>query len=189
MMKLIGSTTSPYVRKVRLLLEGHEYQFVTLKALSPEGSKQLDSYGPVKRIPILIEDEKTIFDSSLICEYLLAKKSISLSIEEKLDLKLIDELCDSCISLFQQILWKTDPDWKNEQSSRMLKRANSILDHLDNIQSTNRLTLFQKDWLVCVLDWLSFRDVIAWKDNHDNLVSLYTESVDQKRFTNTKLTI
>ena len=189
MTKLIGSTTSPYVRKVRLILEGQEYDFETLKAFSPEGSKQLENYGPIRRIPILIEDGKTIFDSSLICEYLLEQKSISLSIEEKLDLKVIDELCDSCINLFQQILWKIDSDWTNEQSIRMLKRANSTLDHLDKLQSKNRLTLFQKDWLVCVLDWLSFRDVIPWKENHENLVSLYTESIDQEKFTNTKFTI
>lgn len=189
MMKLIGSTTSPYVRKVRLLLEGQEYQFETLKALSIEGSKQLETYGPIKRIPILIIDEKVLFDSSLICEYLLEQKSISLSIEEKLDLKLIDELCDSCIILFQQILWNIDPDWKNEQSTRMLSRANLILDHLDLIQSKNSLTLFQKDWLVCVLDWLCFRDVIAWKEKHEHLESLYIESIGLEKFTNTLLTI
>lgn len=60
-MKLIGSTNSPYLRKIRLLLEGREYDFETLKALSPQGGEVLKSYGPVKRIPILISDNKNNF--------------------------------------------------------------------------------------------------------------------------------
>ena len=186
-MKLIGSTTSPYVRKVRLLLENVDYEFETLKALSPEASSILEKYGPVKRIPILIDNGKHLFDSTIICEYLLEQKSIQLSIDEKLTLKLIDELCDACIALFQQKIWKLDKRWQNEFSTRMLSRAFGILDLLESLQAEGKLTSFQKDWLYCVLDWLSFRSVINWIENHPCLSNFYDNSKSLSKYASTKL--
>lgn len=185
-MKLIGSKTSPFVRKVRLLLQDQNYDFEELKALSPEGTEKLKQYGPVLRIPILIVGGQTLFDSSLICEYLLEKKNITISIEEKMTLKLIDELCDAGISLFQQILWNIDPEWKNEQSKRNLLRANSILEVLNEKQKNDSLTSFQKDWLFCVLDWFQFRDVIKWQDNYKNLFNFYQENISNPNYLSTK---
>jgi glutathione S-transferase len=187
MTKLIGSTTSPYVRKVRLLLEDQDYEFETLQALSPEGAIIMEKHSPIRRVPILIIDDKTLFDSSLICEYILDKKSIRLSIEEKLTLKLIDELCDSAVILFQQKIWDIDINWENQLSQKLLSRVNAILDSLEVMQSKNLLTLFQKDWLYCVLDWLTFRGVFEWKDNHPSLVTLFDESVLMDKFIKTKI--
>ncbi len=184
-MKLIGSTTSPFVRKVRLLLEGQDYEFETLKALSPEGVKKLESYGPVRRIPILIDGEKVIFDSSLISEYLLAKKSIVLSLDEKLTLKLIDELCDAGIILFQQKLWEIDPLWENEFSKRTDARANAILDQLEQYAANDSFTQLQKDWLFCVLDWINLRQVFDWT-LRSNLLSLYKKLEQSDKYTSTR---
>ena len=186
-MKLIGSTTSPYVRKIRLLLANVDYQFETLKALGPEASAILEKYGPVKRIPILIDNEKQIFDSSIICEYLLEKNNVYLSIDEKLNLKLIDELCDACIALFQQRVWKIDRRWESEFSIRMLNRAFGVLDMLESLQANEKLNSLQKDWLYCVLDWLSFRSVIDWRENRSSLSKFYDESKTLGKYVSTKL--
>ena len=186
-MKLIGSTTSPFVRKVRLLLDNTDYEFETLTALSPEASGLLEKYGPVKRIPILIDNDKQIFDSAIICEYLLGKKNISLSIDEKLTLKLIDELCDACVVLFQQKLWKIDRRWENELSARMLNRAYGVLDSLESLQVKEQLTPLQQDWMYCVLDWLSFRSVINWEENHPNLSKFYDNAKSLSKYASTKL--
>ncbi len=175
-MKLIGSTTSPFVRKVRLLLKDTDYEFETLKALTPEGSKQLENYGPVKRIPILLIDGKQLFDSTIICDYLLEKQGIVLTVDDKLNLKLIDELCDSCIILFQQKAWDIDPEWKNELSTRMLSRAFGILDAIEELLKAQQLSDFQKDWLYCVIDWLSFRSVIDWGKGHPEMQIFYDKA-------------
>lgn len=186
MKKLIGSTTSPFVRRIRLLLAEEEYIFETLKALTAEGMKRLSEFGPVKRIPILIDDERTIFDSTIISEYLLDQRSIQLSIDEKLTLKLVDELCDSSIILFQQKIWAIDPKWQSEFSKRNFERANSILNKLDELQKSELLTELQKDWLYCVLDWLSYRSVIDWSTNRVHLKSMYTSLTKQEKYQATK---
>lgn len=186
-MKLIGSTTSPYVRRVRLLLEGQDYEFELVKALGPDGPKTLAAYTPIKKIPILLIDQMCLFDSSIICEYLLEKKSIHLSISEKLNLKLIDELCDACISLFQQKFWATDLHWESEPSKRMLERARDILDFLEVKMTTKTLGTIEQDWLFCVLDWVNFRNVLAWKPGHGALVDFYQESSPLKKYQSTQI--
>lgn len=69
-MKLLGSDTSPYVRKVRLaLLEKnipHEY----LVDPPREPGSQVARVNPLGRIPALILDDETcVFDSPVIAEY------------------------------------------------------------------------------------------------------------------------
>lgn len=182
-MKLIGSTTSPYVRKVQLILADTKYDFETLKALSPEGNIALKAYGPINRIPILIDNDKTIFDSSLISEYLLEKMNIKLSIDEKLIIKMTDELCDACIILFQHKLWDIDAKWQNPFLTRVHDRAKKILKTLND---TEEFTMHQSDWLYCVLDWLSFRNVIDWQTENTKLVSFYKEAQSHSKYQATK---
>jgi glutathione S-transferase len=67
---IIGSYVSPYVRKVLAVLH--------LKALAYEidpivpffGSDAFTKLSPLRRIPVLIEGETTLCDSTVICEYL-----------------------------------------------------------------------------------------------------------------------
>ncbi|WP_372655405.1 glutathione S-transferase N-terminal domain-containing protein [Halobacteriovorax sp.] len=184
-MKLIGSTTSPYVRKVRLLLEGRDYEFETLQALSPEGTETLKSYGPLLRVPILITEGKKIFDSTIIAEYLLGKKGVSLTLDEKLNLKLIDELCDSCIELFKQKAWSIDPEWKDKRSLRLLDRLFATLDIFEG--SIDQISEMERDWLYCTLDWLTFRDIMDWQSRYTKLESFYLRSHKLKKYESTKI--
>ncbi len=69
-MKIIGSFVSPYVRKVLACLN--------LKRLSYEvdpitpffGNDEFERLSPLRRIPVLIDGDFTISDSSVICAYL-----------------------------------------------------------------------------------------------------------------------
>ena len=69
-MKIIGSFVSPYVRKVLACLN--------LKALTYEidpitpffGNDEFERLSPLRRIPVLIDGDFAISDSSVICAYL-----------------------------------------------------------------------------------------------------------------------
>lgn len=69
-MKIIGSYVSPYVRKVTACL--------WLKALSYEidpitpfyGGDEFERLSPLRRIPVLIEGDLTLCDSTVICGWL-----------------------------------------------------------------------------------------------------------------------
>ena len=69
-MKLLGTDTSPYVRKVRLVLL--EKNIPHAYAVDPprEPGSQVARVNPLGRIPALILDDETcVFDSPVIAEY------------------------------------------------------------------------------------------------------------------------
>jgi glutathione S-transferase len=69
-MKLLGSTTSPYTRKARLVLleKGIPHAFVVDPPREP--GSQVPALNPLGRIPTLVLDDGTaVFDSPVICEY------------------------------------------------------------------------------------------------------------------------
>jgi len=70
-MKLLGSDTSPYTRKVRLVLleKGLPHQYLVTPPREPGGP--LQQANPLGRVPtLLLDDGSAVYDSPVICEYL-----------------------------------------------------------------------------------------------------------------------
>ena len=75
-MKLIGSTTSPFVRRLRLyftLLNVSDFDFVNLDIFSSQDRQLLTENNPAQKVPALIDDEQCIYDSRVIFRYLSEK--------------------------------------------------------------------------------------------------------------------
>ena len=69
-MKLLGTNTSPYVRKVRLVLLEKNIPHIYLVDQPREPGSQAARVNPLGRIPALILDDETcVFDSPVIAEY------------------------------------------------------------------------------------------------------------------------
>src|SRR3989338_3381619 len=69
-MKLLGTNTSPYVRKVRLVLLEKNIPHDYLVDPPREPGSQVARVNPLGRIPALILDDETcVFDSPVIAEY------------------------------------------------------------------------------------------------------------------------
>ena len=69
-VRIIGSYLSPYVRKVLVFLhlKGIAYEIDPIVAFM--GDDRFSRLSPVRRIPVLMDDEVTLCDSSVICQYL-----------------------------------------------------------------------------------------------------------------------
>jgi len=69
-MKIIGSFVSPYVRKVLacLNLKGLAYEIDPITPFF--GNDEFERLSPLRRIPVLIDGDFAISDSSVICAYL-----------------------------------------------------------------------------------------------------------------------
>lgn len=69
-MKIIGSYVSPYVRKVLacLNLKGLAYEVDPITPFF--GNNEFERLSPLRRIPVLIDGDFSISDSTVICEYL-----------------------------------------------------------------------------------------------------------------------
>ena len=70
-MKLLGTHSSPYVRKVRIAFEEKHIQYDYVIAPPADPNSGVSKYNPLGKIPVLIcDDGKCIYDSSVIVEYL-----------------------------------------------------------------------------------------------------------------------
>ena len=70
-MKLIGTLTSPYVRKVRIVLAEKKIDCDLEIAPPLDANSTLVSLNPLGRIPVLVLDDETpLFDSPVIVEYI-----------------------------------------------------------------------------------------------------------------------
>ena len=69
-MKIIGSYVSPYVRKVLACLElkGLDYEVDPITPFF--GDEEFGRLSPLRRIPVLIDGDFVLTDSTVICEYL-----------------------------------------------------------------------------------------------------------------------
>ena len=69
-MKIIGSYVSPYVRKVLacIVLKGLDYEIDPITPFF--GDEEFGRMSPLRRIPVLIDGDLALCDSSVICAYL-----------------------------------------------------------------------------------------------------------------------
>ncbi len=167
-MKLIGSTTSPYVRRIRLQLKDQDHEFRCVNIFTKEGQMEVAQYTTTGRIPLLVDDNKVIWDSFLIAQY-LAPKPLALDLQK--DLVLINEMTDAGVQLFQLRKFEIDVEDKGLFSKNNLRRIKNILSYFEakKLVEWNILT----QWLYCTLDWFDFRNVFKWRDDHPRLVSFY----------------
>ena len=72
-MKLFGSNTSPYVRRLRVWLGERDFDYVNMDIFSHEGRATLKQKNPTLKIPMLEDGAQIIFDSNVIYRYLTIK--------------------------------------------------------------------------------------------------------------------
>jgi len=69
-MKIIGSYVSPYVRKVLACLALKDIAY-EIDPITPfYGNEEFGRLSPLRRIPVLIDGDLTLCDSTVICAYL-----------------------------------------------------------------------------------------------------------------------
>ena len=73
MIKVVGSYISPYVRKVLVCLDLKGIEYEVDPIIPFFGNDQFSAISPVRRIPVLIDGELALPDSTIICEYLEEK--------------------------------------------------------------------------------------------------------------------
>src|SRR6478672_6731318 len=70
MIKIIGSFVSPYVRKVLACLNLKGLAFEVDPITPFFGNDEFERLSPLRRIPVLIDGDLSVSDSTVICEYL-----------------------------------------------------------------------------------------------------------------------
>lgn len=181
MYTLIGSSTSPYVRKLRLYFAKHniKYEFKSINYLEANDSEYLKSINPINKIPVLVVDQKPIFDSRVIFNFINEKHSLKqLSIEEDNILSAIDAAMDTSINLFTLRRGGLDlVNCKNTYIDRQLERVPLILNYLRPWVKTLKAET-EADWnflsmsLYSYLYWGQVRDILDIKNDQDMQIFL-----------------
>lgn len=167
-MRLYYSSTSPFVRKVNIFaIEiGLDKQLEWVKTNPWQAEDKLTAENPLSKIPTLVtDDEKVIYDSPVICEYLDSLHSGNKLIPEKSEARwqalrlqaLADGVLDAGILRFMERKRSSEQQsagWDNMQKDSVERG----LDYLENTISewADNLDIGVIS-IACMLGWLDFR--------------------------------
>ncbi len=199
-MKLIGSYTSPFVRKVRIVLAEKkiEYEFV-IDSPRQEGSK-VPTLNPLGRIPVLLLDENTpLFDSHVIVEYIdnvtPNNKLFPAPNRERTEVKrweaLADGVCDAAATAFlegKRPKGQKSSEWITRQHDTIGRSLEFMARELGDKAFCMGTHFSMADIAVGVaLGYLSFRfPEIAWQENYPNLAKLNAKLLLRPSFADTQ---
>jgi glutathione S-transferase len=68
-VQTIGSYLSPYIRKVLVVLDLKSIPYEIDPVVPFFGDDCFSQISPVRRIPVLLDEQVTLADSSVICQY------------------------------------------------------------------------------------------------------------------------
>jgi glutathione S-transferase len=167
---LYGSKTSPFVRRIRVLLENITYEFKEMNIYEGQDSVDLNKLNPVNQIPVLVDGANTIWDSRQIFNYLNSLHRFqNMDWQDENLLTAIDGAMNAGVALF---LMKRSGININEPLmyvQRQKERIDSVLDYLKTFISSNGLENwdFHSVSLYCFLDWANIRGIISLENRPD----------------------
>lgn len=183
-MKLIGSLTSPYVRKARIVLAEKkiEYEFVLDNPWNADTG--VTKLNPLGKVPVLVlDDESTLFDSRVIVEYLdnltpvhrLIPPAGRARVEVKCWEALADGLLDAALLLRMEQTQRDESQRSPKWIARQMAKVEGALAAMSS-------GLADKPWCCdgkytladiavgCALGYLDFRfSNMGWRAQHSNL--------------------
>ena len=172
---LIGSRTSPFARRLRLLMEHIPHEFREMNIFDSEEAIELNKLNPINQIPVLLHAEKTIWHSRQIFNYLNSLHKLQ-PMDWKDDnlLTAIESAMDSGISLLLMKRSGMQIDEPYMFVERQKDRIRSVLDYLTPYIKELAVSTwdFQSMSLYCFLDWAAYRELLDLKDRPECLALL-----------------
>ena len=204
-MKLIGSTTSPYVRKARIVMAEKklDYQFVLENVWAADS--RIAASNPLGKVPCLImEGGEAVFDSRVIVEYLDTLSPVGKLIpstgRERAEVKtweaLADGLLDAAILVRLENTFEgrspaqRSQAWIDRQMDKVHASLKALAQGLGDKPFCSGIHLSLSDIAVgCALGWLEFRfPEITWRTDHPNLAKLMDKLAQRPSFADTQPT-
>jgi glutathione S-transferase len=199
-MKLIGSSASPYVRKVRVVLAEKklDYSFELENVWSAETTIHLAN--PLGKVPCLImEDGSPMYDSRVIAEYLDTLTPVCKLLppngRDRADVKVWEALSDGVLDAAVLVRLEKTLRPAEQQSAAWIERQMGKVHAGLAVMSANlgespfckgnHYTL--ADVAVgCTLGWLQFRfPEIDWRSDYANLARLFDKLSERASFKET----
>jgi glutathione S-transferase len=199
LMKLIGATSSPYVRKVRIVMAEKklDYEFVIEDVWAPDTT--VGQSNPLGKVPCLVmEGGEALFDSRVIVEYLDTLSPVGKLIpamgRERAEVKTWEALADGVLDAL--VLARLENHWAGRNKAhrsqawvdRQLSKAHASLKAMSQGLGEKPfcagIYLSLADIAVgCALGYLDFRfPEIAWRGDYPNLAKLQEKLMQRPSF-------
>lgn len=201
-MKLIGSSSSPYVRKVRITMAEKklDYQYVTDNVWSAD--TRIGESNPLGKVPCLVmEGGEALFDSRVIVEYLETLSPVGKLIpgngRERAEVKtweaLADGVLDAAVLARLEATWdgrskaQRSQAWIDRQLGKIDASVKAMAKGLGEKPYCAGIHLSLADIAVgCALGYLDFRfPQIGWRDRYPNLTRLQDKLMLRASFVDT----
>ncbi|AIX49839.1 glutathione S-transferase [Pantoea eucrina] len=198
-MKLIGSYTSPFVRKISVILleKGIVFEFINHTPWAEDS--QVPHYNPLGKVPALIDERGlTWYDSSVIAQVIeLRDEAPGLLPDDALHAlqvrqlaKLADGINDAAVTIVREQM-RPDAQQSEEVLLRNREKIQRGLDALEaaaaKAELINTGTLNLADIATgCMIGYLNFRRVLPnWCVNRPALVKLAETLFQRESFART----
>ena len=200
-MKLVTSLTSPYGRKVRVVLLEKKIPF-QLQVENPWlPDSVVATLNPLGKVPVLVlEDGASVFDSRVIVEYLDHASPVAHLIPAELKNRMIvrgvealaDGVTDAAVAIYlerKRPSEQQDSDWLTLQEKTLFRGLGALSEALGEnpwfLVNSNSMTLADVA-CGCMLGYLELRfPEIDWRTAHPNLAKLADKLATRASFKET----
>ncbi|WP_437891179.1 glutathione S-transferase [Phytobacter sp. V91] len=198
-MKLIGSYTSPFVRKISIILleKGITFEFVNEQPYN--AINNVMHYNPLGKVPALVTDEGDVwYDSPIIAEYIellnIAPAMLPQDPLAALKMRQIEALADGIMdAALISVRESARPAAQQSESERQRQREkiNHSLDCLERYLDEGLLRGDALDLatvsVACAIGYLNFRHVApGWCVDRPLLVKLVENLFQRESFARTE---
>jgi glutathione S-transferase len=200
-LQLIASLTSPYVRKVRIVMAEKKLDYC-FEQEDVWGSDAILAANPLGKVPCLVmEGGEAVFDSRVIVEYLDARSPLARLIpesnRERTEVRTWEALADGILDA--AILARLEATWPGRSAEQ---RSQAWIDRqlvkVDTALVAVATGLAEKPWCTgihltladiavgCALGYLDFRfPQIDWRSHHPNVARLAEKLNGRQSFIDT----
>jgi glutathione S-transferase len=201
-MKLLGSTASPYVRKVRVVMAEKKLDYAFVQEDVWSADTLIAESNPLGKVPCLVmEGAEALFDSRVIVEYLDTLSPVGKLIpsvgRERAEIKtweaLADGLMDAAILARLEATWtgrtkaQRSQAWIDRQITKINDAVKAMARGLGDKPFCAGIHLSLADIAVgCALGYLDFRfPQIDWRTDNPNLAKLVEKLAQRPSFADT----
>ncbi len=195
-MKLLGSLTSPFVRKARVVLAEKKIDYDFVVDVPWNADTAVPRYNPLGKVPVLVfDDDSTLYDSRVIVEYLDTmtpnKRLIPATGRERIEVKRWEALGDGILEAAATAFLEArrppgerSPAWIERQRAKIAAAlVVAAADLGENGWCGGNAFSLADIALGCALGYLAFRfPDIDWRGAHPNLARIYDKLMERPSF-------
>lgn len=198
-MKLIGSYTSPFVRKISIILleKGITFEFVNEQPYNEDNG--VAQYNPLGKVPALVTDKgECWFNSPIIADYIelldIAPAMLPQDAKAALKIRQLEALADGIMDAALVSVREQARPVQQQSENELLRQREKIHRGLDafeklvadgtlNADALNLATVA----IACAIGYLNFRRVApGWCVDRPHLVTLVENLFQRESFARTE---